>query len=180
MIYKLNEEYFVRTLQEEDVLGDYPKWFEDQDVCRYNSHGKYSYSKNYFENYVKNLNGSHQIIWAICHVIDGHIGNISLQEISFINRTAEFAIILGNKAHWGKKVGFLAGKKLLEHGFFKLDLEKIHCGTAVSNEGMKKLALSLGMVLEGVRRRHFFLEGCRVDLVEYGILRNEFIELKIC
>ena len=91
-----------------------------------------------------------------------------------INRTAEFAILLGDKRHWGKRVGLLAGKKLLEHGFNKLNLERIYCGTSATNEGMKSLASSLEMVLEGNRRQHFFLEGGRVDMLEYGILRSEF------
>ena len=111
---------------------------------------------------------------AICHSADGHIGNISLQDISWINRCAEFAILLGDKRHWGKGVGVLAGRSVLLHGFQKLDLERIYCGTAATNAGMNALALALGMTLEGARRKHLFLEGERVDLLEYGILKSEF------
>lgn len=174
MIYQLNKDYFVRPLTEADLDGAYPGWFEDQDVCRYNSHGKFFKTKAYFRAYVEALNREDRVVWAICHINDGHIGNISLQDISLINRTAEFAILLGDKRHWGKGVGLLAGKKLLAHGFNKLNLERIYCGTAATNEGMKKLANAMGMLLEGTRRQHFFLEGSRVDLLEYGILRAEF------
>lgn len=174
MIYKLAKEYFVRSLAEEDLSGPYPTWFEDQDVSQFNSHGKFFKTKSYFREYVEQLNREDRVVWAICHVSDGHIGNVSLQQISFINRTAEFAIILGDKRHWGKGVGKLAGKKLLEHGFFKLNLEKIYCGTAATNEGMKKLATSLHMLPEGTRRQHIFLNGVRVDIINYGVLRTEF------
>ncbi len=174
MIYELSKDYFVRSLAEEDLDGPYPGWFEDQDVCRQNSHGKFFKTKAYFREYLNDFNREDRVVWAICHAEDGHIGNISLQEISLINRTAEFAVLLGDKRHWGKGVGVLAGRKLLEHGFNKLNLERIHCGTASTNEGMKKLADTLGMVLEGTRRSHLFLEGSRVDMLEYGILRSEF------
>ena len=174
MIYELSKDYFVRPLAEPDLDGPYPGWFEDQDVCRYNSHGKVFKTKAYFREYLNELNREDRMVWAICHFKDGHIGNIALQEISLINRTAEFAIMLGDKRHWGKGVGLLAGRKLLEHGFGKLNLERVHCGTAATNEGMKKLAVALGMTLEGTRRGHFFLEGSRVDVLEYGILRSEF------
>ena len=174
MIYQLSKDYFVRPLADEDLDGAYPKWFEDQEVCRYNSHGKFFKTKAYFKQYLSDLDRQDRVVWAICHVDDGHIGNISLQEISLINRTAEFAVILGDKRHWGKGVGLLAGRKLIEHGFRKLDLERIHCGTAATNEGMKKLAIGMGMCLEGNRRQHLFLEGSRVDMLEYGILRSEF------
>ncbi|MDH4199229.1 MAG: GNAT family N-acetyltransferase [Spirochaetia bacterium] len=174
MIYELSKDYFVRPLAESDLDGAYPGWFEDQEVCRYNSHGKFFKTKSYFKDYLNELNRLQSIVWAICHIKDGHIGNVSLQQISLINRTAEFAIILGDKRHWGKGVGFLAGRKLLEHGFTKLNLERIYCGTAATNEGMKKLADAMGMILEGTRRRHLFLEGSRVDMLEYGILMEEF------
>lgn len=174
MIYQLNDSYFVRGLTEQDVQGAYPEWFEDQAICEYNSHGKFFKTNVYFERYIAQLNSEQQVVWAICHAEDGHIGNISLQELSFINRTAEFAIILGDSRHWGKGVAHLAGQKLLMHGFDKLNLERIYCGTAATNEGMIRLAVSLGMVLEGTRREQLFLNGARVDLLEYGILRPEY------
>lgn len=174
MIYQLSKAYFVRPLDEADVAGPYPGWFEDQDVCRYNSHGKFFKTRASFREYAADLNREDRMVWAICHSKDGHIGNISLQEISLINRTAEFAIILGNKRHWGRGVGLLAGRKLLEHGFEKLNLERVHCGLAATNAGMKGLAVALGMKLEGTRRGHLYLEGSRVDMLEYGILRSEF------
>jgi RimJ/RimL family protein N-acetyltransferase len=173
MIYDLGQQYFVRPLAEEDLDGPYPGWFEDQEVCRYNSHGKFFKTRSYFEEYVEALNREDRVVWAVCHREHGHIGNISLQGISLINRTAEFAIILGDRRHWGRGVGLLAGKAMLRHGFEKLNLERIYCATAATNEGMKKLARAMGMTLEGTRRGHLFLEGSRVDVVEYGILRAE-------
>ena len=68
----------------------------------------------------------------------------------------------------------LAGRALLQHGFDKLNLERIYCGMAATNVGMKKLAGALGMSLEGTRRQHLFLDGARVDVCDYGILRGEF------
>jgi RimJ/RimL family protein N-acetyltransferase len=176
MIYELNKEYFVRPLDEEDLAGAYPKWFDNQEVCRYNSHGKFFKTKAYFKKYLDDLNKEDRVVWAICHEADGHIGNVSLQEISLINRTAEFAILLGDPSHWRKGLGLLAGKKILAHGFNKLNLERVFCGTAATNEGMEKLAIAMGMVLEGTRRQHLFLDGSRVDMLEYGILREEFVK----
>jgi RimJ/RimL family protein N-acetyltransferase len=174
MIYALSAEYLVRPLAEDDLDGPYPGWFEDQEVCRYNSHGKFFKTRAYFREYLGLLDRDDRVVWAICHVEHGHIGNVSLQGISFLNRTAEFAILLGDKRHWGRGVGLLAGRALLMHGFAKLNLERIHCGTAASNEGMKKLALAMGMKFEGTLRKHLFLEGKRVDVLKYGILREEF------
>ena len=174
MIYQLNEEYFVRTLRESDLDGPYMSWFEDQEVCAYNSHGKFLKTRDHFRNYLASQNGEDQVVWAIRHQVDGHIGNISLQLISFINRHADFGVLIGDKRHWGKGVAFEAGLKMLYHGFFKLNLNRIYCQTAASNLSMQSLAKKLGMVEEGCRRSYFFLDGKWVDMIEYGILQNEF------
>lgn len=175
MIYSLGSDYFVRALQESDLEGPYPSWFEDQEVCKYNSHGKFFKTADYFRSFYGSFNREDQIIWAICHTRDGHIGNISLQGLSVINRNAEFAVLVGDRRHWRKGVAFEAGTKLLHHGFYKLNLERIYCGTAAPNIGMRKLAERLGMLREGCRRNHLYLDGEWVDMLEYGILKKEFL-----
>lgn len=173
MIYQLPGQYFVRPLQASDLEGPYPSWFEDQDVCRYNSHGKFFKTAAYFQAYLDGLNSEDQVLWAICHETDGHVGNISLQGISFINRHADFTVLIGNKKHWGKGVAYEAAKKLFQHGFNRLNLERIWCATASPNIAMRKLAKKLGMVEEGCRRAHLYFDGEWVDMIEFGILRRE-------
>lgn len=174
MIYQLNGEYHVRGLRESDVDGPYPSWFGDQEVCRFNSHGKFVRSADYFRDYVRSLDAGTAIVWAVCHAEHGHIGNVSLQALSFVDRNAEFAVIMGDRRHWGRGVATLAARRLLQHGFDKLNLHRIYCGTAASNLAMRKLALALGMREEGTRRSHLYLEGEWVDVVEFGVLRSEF------
>jgi len=177
MIYSIGEDYYVRVLHESDVSGMYPMWFQDQEVCKFNSHGKFFKTESHLREYIIQQNFDREIVWAICHSVDGHIGNISLQEISFVNRSAEFAIIIGDKRHWGKGVGLKAGKKLLEHGFKKLNLKRVGCGLASTNTGMKNLAIRLGMSSEGQRRQALYLDGERVDILEFGILDEDFFKL---
>lgn len=177
MIYELGDNYFVRSLLESDLDGAYKSWFDNQKVCKYNSHGKFFKNANWFRQFYDNLNSEDQVVWAICHQDDGHIGNVSLQSVSFINRNAEFAIIIGNPNHWRKAVGLNASLTLLQHGFYKLNLERIYCGTAASNLGMQHLAQRMGMVEEGRRRKHLFLNGRWEDLLEYGLLRDDFSRL---
>ncbi len=177
MIYQLSEEYFVRTLQENDLEGAYPSWFEDQEVCRYNSHGKFFKTLADFRDYIKNVSKEDQVVWAICHTSDGHIGNIGLRGISFIDRNAYFAVLIGDKRHWGKGVAYEAAKVLFKHGFLKLNLERIWSATPAPNVAMLKLAKKLGMATEGCRRSHLYLDGAWVDLIEFGILRSECLFL---
>lgn len=174
MIYEISEDYYVRSLRESDFNETYLSWFENQEVCKYNSHGKFFKNEVWLRGYYDQLNQENQVVWAICHQSDGHIGNVSLQNISFINRNAEYAILIGNTEHWRKSVSLKASLVLLEHGFQKLNLERVYCGTANPNIGMQRLALKLGMREEGRRRKHFYFNGEWADMIEFGILKDEF------
>jgi [ribosomal protein S5]-alanine N-acetyltransferase len=173
MIYRLSNKYFVRALTLDDLSGSYKSWFQDQEVCRFNSHGKFFKTDQWFLDYYNTLNGSDRLVWAICEIEEGHIGNISLSNISFINRNAELSIILGNKKHWGKSVGYDASKTIINHGFLKLNLKKIYLGAASRNQSMVALARKLGMTEEGTRRNHLYLNGAWEDQVEFGLLADE-------
>ena len=174
MIYQLSDDYYVRSLRESDLDGPYPGWFEDQELTNYNSHGKFFKNRAYFQAYIDSINNENHVVWAICHRDDGHIGNISLQAISWINRHSDFGMLIGNKKHWSKGVGYLALRQLFQHGFDKLNLERIWCAVPEPNVGMCKLALKIGMLEEGRRRAHMYFHGEWVDMLEFGILKHEF------
>jgi len=99
---------------------------------------------------------------------------VALQRIDPIARSAEFAIVIGEREAWGKGVGKEAGRLICQHGFSVLNLNRIHCGTFETNEAMRRLAVDLGMREEGRRREAAFKDGRFVDVVEFGVLRAEF------
>lgn len=175
MIYDLGLGYFVVPLRQEHVEGPYLDWFNDQEVCRFNSHGTFPLARAAAQLFVEQANSATNLTWAIEHVDYGHIGNISLSNLSFVNRSADFGILIGRREHSGCGVGYRAARTLFNHGFNKMNLERIACGTAESNTAMIRLALKLGMMEEGRRRNALFLEGRHVDIVEFGLLRNEFM-----
>ena len=175
MIYRLNDFYYVRTLLEADLDGSYPLWFEDQEVCLHNSHGKFFKTRSQLSEFVMNANRQDRIVWAICHVEDGHVGNIALENLSFVNRDADLGVLIGDKRHWGRGVASEAAKKILYHGFNKLNLRRIHCQAAESNRAMLSVARKLGMIEEGRRRQAVYVNGGWQDIIEFGILLDEFI-----
>lgn len=175
MIYGLSDSYYVETLGIRHLNGPYSTWLEDQDVCRFNSHAKFFSTPAELHAHLSKANSLHRVDWAIQHTADGHVGNISLSEMSFINRTAEFSILIGNAAHHGRGLGEIASRKLLDHAFEKLNLNRVACGTAATNAGMIRLATKIGMVEEGRRRAALFLDASWVDVVEFGLLRADYL-----
>ena len=145
---------YLRALEKEDLMGNYFQWFNDQEVCRFNSHGRAPNNAAKMESYLQRAYTDPSLaVFAISFLEnDAHVGNISLQDINLIDRSAEYAIVLGEKDYWGKGVAKDASDLILRHGFMTLNLHRVYCGTSVENTGMQKLASYMGMKEEGRRR----------------------------
>lgn len=159
------------------VASDYYTWFYNQEVTKFNSHGLFPQSVKEFEDFFDSINNKNNLVLAIIDIDKKkHVGNISLQSINWINRSAEFAVIIGKPDYWGCGISAAAGKILFEHGFEKLGLNRIWTGTSVANIGMRNVAKKLGMTEEGVFREGMFIQDAFADVIAYGILKEDWYE----
>ncbi|SFM98493.1 Protein N-acetyltransferase, RimJ/RimL family [Formivibrio citricus] len=167
---------YLRPLESEDADGPYPSWLNDQEICSGNSHHVLPYSRDAARDYIRSLVAHRDQLTLAIVLREGqqHVGNIALQKWDRLGRSAEFAILLGERSCWGTGIGFEAAKLVLTHGFTAMNLHRIHCGTFADNAGMIALAKKLGMSEEGRRREAVFKDGQFVDVVEFGLLKNEY------
>ena len=171
----------LRPLVEADADGPYVSWFNDAETCRGNSHHVRPYSAADARAYIARVAAApDQLVLAIERREDGrHIGNIALQAINPVYRTAELSIMVGERDAWGQGYASEAARLLCDHGFRALNLNRIGCGTFAANAGMRRVAERLGMREEGVRRQAAFKDGAYVDVVEYGVLRAEYESARV-
>ena len=162
----------LRRIEEEDDLYNYQKWFNDAEVNIHNSHATFPLTILEIKQFLRSLDKSTLHLSVYLKENNCHIGNLSLQSIDYINRTAELAIIMGEKKYWGKGYAFEACSQIIQHGYEKLNLRRIYCGTSELNMGMQRLAIKLGMELEGRRKGAIFHLNRYVDLLEYGMNKN--------
>lgn len=170
---------YLTPLIEKDIDGNYRFWLNDSEIVKYNTHGRFPQTPEKLKDYVKSISNSNaSLVLAVREKTnDIHIGNISLQAINWIDRSAEIAFLLGEKSFWGKGIMFDAGKILIEHAFSTLNLHRIHCGTSSENIGMQKLAIKLGMKEEGRRKEAIYKQGKYFDIFEYGLINpNEILQ----
>jgi RimJ/RimL family protein N-acetyltransferase len=167
---------YLRPLAPSDADGPYLRWFNDTEVCRYNSHHTFPYLREDALAYIEQSRRSRSdlILAIVQRSDDRHIGNIALENIDPLHRSAEFAIVIGERDCWGKGYSKEAAAALIHHGFCELNLRRIYCGTLVNNIPMQKLAQFLGMEREGLRRQAVFKGGSFVDVVEYGLLQADY------
>lgn len=166
----------LRPLTADDADGRYPQWLNDPEVCAGNSHFVQPYSRDQARAFIAQSQDPLRDLVLAVVVTEGmvHIGNVSLSRIHAIYRRAEFSILIGERSHWGAGYGEEAGELLFRHGFTAMNLHRIECGTFGHNVAMQRLAASLGMKQEGVRRQAAFKDGTYVDVLEFGVLRDEF------
>ena len=114
-------------------------------------------------------------IWAI--VLDGKvIGHIALKK-DLQHETAELGYAIG-RSNWRKGLVTEAAKAVMEWGFEENGLAKIFAKADLRNVRSLRVMEKLGMVREGVLRSHVKARGERIDGVFYGLLREEWEELK--
>lgn len=174
-VFLTGAQIYLRILNEQDIEGNYAMWLNDPEITHFNSHGRFPMTVDKLKKYVKEsyISDTILVLAVIDNETDKHIGNISLQSIDWINKSAEIAFLLGEKKYWGKNIMFEAGSLLIDHGFKMLNLHRIYCGTSSENIGMQKLANKLGMIKEGQRKDALFKNGKYLDVIEYGIIVKE-------
>ncbi len=174
-IFLKGEKVQLRPLNEKDVEGNYRYWLNDPEIVRYNSHGRFPMTPEKLLDYVRSVSHSTtMIVLAIEDAASGvHVGNISLQGINWIDRSAEIAFVLGEKDAWGRGIMYEAGQLMIRHAFDVLNLHRVHCGTSADNIGMQKLAEKLGMEKEGTRKEAIFNNGGYRDVIEFGLLNRK-------
>lgn len=101
------------------------------------------------------------------------IGAVSLMEVSrAISQTCYLGYRIFN-GHWGKSYAKEAAKAAIDIAFRELKLHRVEAGIEPKNRRSLRLAKSLNMRREGVKRRALFLRKTWVDLVMYTVTTED-------
>lgn len=111
--------------------------------------------------------------FAIAAKPDGHlVGAISLMSM-VTGHQAELGYWIG-KPYWNQGFCTEAGRAVLQAGFERFDLARIHSCHFRRNPASGRVMQKLGMKQEGCRRQHVKKLDQFEDLVLYGILKDEW------
>lgn len=108
--------------------------------------------------------------------VDGEaVGTVSLFDIDGFTGTAEVGIALVRSAR-GQGIGTEAIAQILEFGFVRANLRRVHLEVIASNAGAIRVYEKAGFVVEGRQREHAWVRGRYEDIVRMGLLRDEWRE----
>lgn len=112
---------------------------------------------------------------AVSFVVDldgSAVGGASLFNFDVLARHAEAGINLLPNAR-GRGFGTAAIALLVEFGFVRRNLRRIHLQAIASNTAAIRAYEKAGFVVEGRQRQHAWVRGTYEDIVLMGVLRSE-------
>ena len=101
------------------------------------------------------------------------IGEIYLNDMDTQNQRAELGYSLSH-SHWGKGLVPEASCAVMNWAFQTWGLNRIYSTCDPKNERSWRVMEKLGMVREGILRKHIKWQGEFRDVLYYGVLRNEW------
>jgi len=178
--FLVGKKIYLRSpdLEKDVEEGEWHQWFNDAEITKYLMHGVYPNTKEKQFQIIKNsIDRTDMLLMAIVDIEkDLLLGTVSLKSIDFINRTAEIAIVIGATSY-PKWAPLEAMALMTQHGFDRLNLNKIYAGQHVGLwKWVNRLEL-LGYKLEGYLRETHIRNGKACDSVRMGLLASEFYTL---
>jgi len=149
------------------------EFITDKEISLNFQYTRYPLSIDTFEAFIKNSWGDKENVHFAIEDDDGeYAGTISLKSINFIDRSAEYAIVL-RKKYWGCGIAKKSTLKILEYGFSMLNLRKIYLNVLSINKRADKFYKKFGFEFEGTFKKHIFVNGEYVNLNWYCIFNKD-------
>lgn len=105
---------------------------------------------------------------------DELVGEVVLNEMDDINRSANIRICIQGTQHRGKGYGTEAMQHMIRYGFETLHLHRIHLGVYAFNPRAIHVYEKLGFQREGIERDVLYLDGSFHDMIVMAMLEDDF------
>jgi len=159
---------------ERHICDRYAGWLNDPAVIGLSRQRLKAHTVESCRAYVASYADGPNVLWAI-ERHDGeptYIGNIRAN-VDEANGTADVAILIGERDCWGKGYGLEAWNAVCRWLLTDGGVRKVYAGTTEINKGMLAIMKKAGMAEDGVRRRHYVIDGQEVDVVYGALFRDD-------
>lgn len=107
------------------------------------------------------------------------IGDCGFNDISWVSRSGNIGIVIGDKRYWSKGYGGDAVRLLLRYGFLGLNLNRIDLEVYQNNPRAIHSYEKVGFVHEGRKRQAMYKNGVYHDVFVMSVLRSEWEDTRI-
>lgn len=176
-------ETWLRRAERED-LDTVVGWMQEPDFQRF-LYGDPARSPRQLREQIVSMLGrtaGHTMPGAVYLVIEakgaGPIGMVSLQSISWRNRSCSLDLYIGARELRNRMVAGVAAYRALEYCFDELNLHRVSAFVYAFNRPSWRMLEHFGGVREIVMPKHVLRDGELHDGYGYGFLRRDFEELR--
>lgn len=164
---------YLSPINSDDYLK-YVEWLNDYDITKGINHYIDIISINGEKEYLEKLQNEKYNFAIVCMDNDELLGNISLMNVSNIDKTAELGIMIGNKKYHSCGYGSEAIILLLNYAFNHINLNNIMLKVYSFNTGAIKAYEKCGFKIFGIWKNSHYFEGEYVDEIFMNVLKDDF------
>jgi RimJ/RimL family protein N-acetyltransferase len=166
----------LRPVEREDYVTRMPTWVADREVTRFLVRGTFPLTReDWAEAYDAARSASSDVEFAIERSDDGRtVGVVGLHGTQWVARSAEFRILIGDRASWAGGVGTEVTQLVVAYGFEVLNLNRVWLGVNTDNHRALTSYRNVGFRDEGVLRQEVYRNGRYYDVCRLAILRDEY------
>ena len=167
---------YLRPVTLEDVTPRYVGWLNDPEVKRFLETRHRPQTLEAVRDFVAaQLASEDRRLCAICLSADErHIGNIKVGPIKPNHALADVSLFIGERDCWGKGYASEAIALISRFAFETMPVVKLSASFYAANQASIGAFLKAGFRQEGVRRKHYLLEGALSDIVELGLCAEDY------
>jgi len=166
---------YLRPLLKSDIRSEYLSWLNNPELNKYSAHFRsWPTLEKDLEDFYNNVQkDNNNITFATCCKKTGiHFGNHSLNDIDWINRTAQHNVNIGIKKF--RSIHYIDSlKTILDYAFNTLNLNKITGGAEIP--GTIDFMKRFGYKQEGVLKQQVFRDGEYHDIVLFALLKEDYL-----
>ena len=157
----------------EFLTQGYVAWLNEPEVVRFSEQRHRSHTVESCRRFAEAFAGGPNHLWAIIEKEQGfgHIGNINTN-VDAPNRTADIAILIGDKRAWSQGLGGEAWNAVVNYLLGPAGMRKVTAGAIAENKAMVAIMRASGMAEEGRRRNQMLLGDRPVDVIITGRLAD--------
>jgi len=161
---------YLRQLTTDDVSDRYCEWLNDPEVNRYLETRFEAQTHDRVLAYVAEQSASSTalLLGIMRKADDRHLGNLRIGAIDRHHQTATVALVIGEKAAWGRGYGTEAIRLATRYAIDALGLRKLNARCYATNVGSIRAFERAGWVHEGRQASQFISEGAVIDGVWLG------------
>lgn len=165
-------------LSDVEILG---KWINDPRIRMYLDHRVFPVSSTAEADWIRSSTSLAAAPSELAFVFgrrgkNAIIGTTGFREIHWVQREAEWGILIGEPADWDRGFGREIARRMLKYAFTSLNLNRVSLRVSADNTRALHSYQGAGFVQEGVLRSAGFRDGKYDDLIIMSALRDEWLE----